>query len=482
MTEIEAVRNAAVLPGHMFGRRVIVLDYDHVDRSNVLEVLGKALAIHGRNAAETQYLWDYYRGKQPILERVKPVRPEINNKVVENRANEIVSFKVGYSVGKPIQYTARKGSEDVSAAIQLLNDYMFAEDKAAQDQAIVEWQMVCGTAYRMVLPDPVDEVDESPFEIYCLDPRETFVVYSADLGNKPIMAVKFKNTLDGPEYSIYTESEFFKVVGDGIIEHSYHALGMIPIFEYPANHARLGAFEIVLPLLDELNNVSSNRMDGLEQQIQAFIKFINCDIDSDGLEALQQYGAIKIKSVQGQVADVDVVKTDVNQDQSQTFKQDIYNSILTICGMPNRNGGSSTSDTGLAVIYRDGWSTAESRALDHENMFKPAEKRMLKLVLKICRDLGRMELKLRDVDIQFTRRNYEAIQSKSQVLCQMLQQAHIHPKLAFEHSGMFSDPEGAYAMSEEYYKQQLAEWDPQEVNENEPGADSANDRRTVQTA
>lgn len=35
---------------------------------------------------------------------------------------------------------------------------------------------------------------------------------------------------------------------------------MIPIFEYPANNARLGSFEIVLPLLDTINNIESNRM------------------------------------------------------------------------------------------------------------------------------------------------------------------------------------------------------------------------------
>lgn len=475
MTENEAVRNAAVLArDHMFGRRKIVLDYDHVDVGNVVEVLGKALATHLTNAAEIQYLWDYYRGKQPILDRVKEVRPEINNKVVENRANEIVSFKVGYSVGKPIQYTAKKGAENVSEAVQTLNDYMFAENKAAQDQHIVEWQMICGTAYRMVLPDPIGEEDESPFELYALDPRYALVAYSADLGEKPLIGVKYKDTTNGPEYSVYTNSEFFKIVQNEIVVHESHALGMVPIFEYPANHARLGAFEIVLPLLDELNNVSSNRMDGMEQQIQAFIKFINCDIDDEGLKKLREYGAIKVKSVQGTVADVSMVTNDLNQDQSQTFKQDIYNSILTICGMPNRNGGSSTSDTGLAVIYRDGWSTAESRALDHENMFKPAEKQMLRLVLRICRDLAGMDLKLRDVDIQFTRRNYEAIQSKSQVLCQMLQQPKIHPKLAFEHSGMFSDPEGAYAMSDEYYQQMLKEYEPQEVDENDASADETN--------
>lgn len=35
--------------------------------------------------------------------------------------------------------------------------------------------------------------------------------------------------------------------------------------------------------------------------------------------------------------------------------------------MPNRNGNASTSDTGSAVIMRDGWSDAEARAKDSEN-------------------------------------------------------------------------------------------------------------------
>ena len=95
-----------------------------------------------------------------------------------------------------------------------------------------------------------------------------------------------------------------------------------------------------------------------------------------------------MKSVDGQAADVGVVTTELNQTQSQTLKDDYYNAMLTICGMPNRNGGSSTSDTGSAVLLRDGWSDAEARAKDSENVFKRAEKKMLKLVLRICRDLG----------------------------------------------------------------------------------------------
>lgn len=459
----------------MFGRRVIKSSVSAITEDNVVDVLLKALSVHALNRSEIDYLWNYYKGKQPILNRVKEVRPEITNRIVENRANEIVSFKVGYLCGEPIQYVGKNGSEEITKAITRLNELMFAEDKASQDQEIVEWQMICGTAFRLVLPDDNSDVDEAPFEMYTLDPRDSFVVYSNEIGNKPLMAVKYsKDDNEITHYSIYTENMYY-LVEDGLLKESTpHALDMIPIFEYPANNARLGSFEIVLPLLDTLNNITSNRMDGIEQVIQAFIKFINCDISKEEYEEFLQLGAIKVKSVDGANADVGVVTTDLNQSQTQTLKEDCYNAILTICGMPNRNGGSSTSDTGAAVLLRDGWSLAEARAKDSENMFKKAEKKMLKLVLRICRELSDFDLGLKDIELQFTRRNYENIQSKSQVLVSMLQNNKIHPLLAFQHSGLFIDPERAYAMSVKYYEEEQAKLieqnptpDPDGTGENE---------------
>ena len=455
----------------MFGRRVIKTSVTNITSENVVDVLLKALSIHALNRSEIDYLWEYYKGKQPILHRQKEVRPEITNRIVENRANEIVSFKVGYLCGEPIQYVGKNGSEEITQGITRLNELMFAEDKAAQDQEIVEWQMICGTAYRLVLPDEKNEEDEAPFELYTLDPRDTFVVYSNEIGNKPVMAVKYsKDDNEITHYSIYTENMYYLVEGGILKESTPHALDMIPIFEYPANNARLGSFEIVLPLLDTLNNITSNRMDGVEQVVQAFIKFINCDISKEEYEEFLQLGAIKVKSVDGANADVGVVTTDLNQSQTQTLKEDCYNAILTICGMPNRNGGTSTSDTGAAVLLRDGWSLAEARAKDSENMFKKSEKKMLKLVLRICRELSDLNLGLKDIELQFTRRNYENIQSKSQVLVSMLQNNKIHPLLAFQHSGLFIDPERAYAMSLKYYEEEQAKLVEQKPVEN-PNSD-----------
>lgn len=443
---------------YMSGRRMIKTSVIQITDANVVEVLMKALTTHEFNRSEIDYLWNYYRGDQPIKNRTKEVRPEICNKIVENRANEIVSFKVGYLCGEPIQYVSRNGEESTVKAINALNEMMFAEDKATKDQEIVEWQMICGTAYRLVLPDEPGEDDEAPFEIFTLDPRDSFVVYSNEVGNKPVMAVKYsKDDNERYHYSIYTENRYY-LVEDGILKESKpHALDMIPIFEYPANSARLGSFEIVLPLLDAINNVESNRLDGVEQFIQAFWKFIGCKIDKEQFDEFKKDGAILVPpNENGGNIDVDLIVKELNQVQTQTLKEDLYTAVLTICGIPNRNGGSSTSDTGAAVLLRDGWSLAEARAKDSENVFKKNEKKMLKLVLRICRDLGDVFLYLKDIDMKFTRRNYEAIQSKSQVLISMLQEPKIHPQLAFQHSGMFSDSESAYAMSKKYYEEQQA--------------------------
>lgn len=438
-----------------FGRQLIYTDYDHIDASNVVEVLSKALVVFQSNQSDIRYLYDYWKGNQPVLSRVKEIRPEICNRIVVNRANEIVAFKTGYLMGEPVQYVNRGTEESATDAINVLNEYMFAEDKAAEDEDLAEWFSICGTAYRMILPDREDnDEDGAPFHVYTLDPRYTFVVRNSGLGNPVVMAVKFVVTEEhGTVYSIYTDREYFEVVDGNIVKQESHILGEVPIIEYPANKARLGDFEIVLDLLDAINLTASNRLDGVEQFIQSLMVFEGVDVDADDFQRLKQLGGVKVP----ENGDVRYLVQELNQTQTQTLIDDMYQTVLTICGMPNRNGGTSTSDTGSAVIMRDGWSAAESRAKRSELMFKKSEKQFLRLVLRIVNTLRGLNLKLSDIEIRFTRRNYENIQEKSQVLTTMLANSKIHPRLAFAHCGMFADPEVAYTMSMEYAEEQQKE-------------------------
>lgn len=442
---------------HLNGRRMILTDETEVNIGNVVQILRKALPYHWKNRSEISYLWSYYKGRQPILNRVKEVRPEITNKIVENRANEIISFKSGYLMGEPLQYVSRGNAENIADAINQLNEFVFAEEKPAKDKELADWFHICGTSFRMVLPDEMaGEDDESPFEIYTLDPRNTFVVYNNGLGNKPILGVKYVVDENGVvHYSCYSDHEYFEIVESKVVSYDTHILGEIPIIEYPLNMARIGAFELVIPLLDAINLTDSNRLDGVEQFIQALMLFHNVDISSEDFDELRERGAIKFKDIDPQLkAEINYLVSNLNQGETQTLVDHMYQTVLTICGMPNRNGGSSTSDTGSAVIMRDGWSAAEARAKDSELMFKKSERIFLKVVLNICRTLADMDLKVCNVEIRFTRRNYENILQKAQVLDLMLKNNKIHPRLAFEHCGLFVDSDLAYTLSAEYAEEQ----------------------------
>ena len=459
----------------LFGRRVLYTDVTEITADNVASVVQNVFPNHVANVDEINYLYNYYKGKQPILERVKKVREEINSKVVTNYANEIVSFKVGYLLNSPFQYVALTEKND---EVNILNSYMYQVGKQAQDQEVIEWNHICGTAYRYVEAKEPSEVEkgDSPFDLYTLDPRTTAIIYSSTFKKKRMAAITYtisSETNTVRNFVVYTKNKIFTYEEDtekktisGLVEKP-NTLGEIPVFEYPANNARLGAFEIVLPLLDAINRINSNDVDAGDTQIQSFLKFINCDLDGDALENLAAYGAIKIKSIDGAPADVDTVKTDYSYDGANITKQDIHNAILTICGMPVMGNGSSISANNGAILIQNGWSQAEARAKSSETMFKGSERTMLALVFKICRTISKdnVNLRISDVDCKSTRTNYENVQVKAQVLCEMLNTPRVHPKLAFEACGLFSDPENAYLISEEHYEKTLEDWNVEDVLE-----------------
>ena len=442
----------------LHGRHVAYTNQKTITPENVADVVGKAMVIHMRNAAETEYLYGYYRGRQDIRLKEKQVRPEINNKVMVNRANEIVTFKTAYLLGEPLQYVSNGGDDTVSAKVNRLNEFMRSESKDTKDKEIADWMHICGVGVRMVVPDEESEEDGSPVCIYTLDPRDAFVIYYSGVGHKPLAGVLRQWDEDGKPYQcVYTREWYFEIAGGEIKKQEARTIPYIPIIEYTNNDARMGAFEVVLPLLNAINTVESNRVDSIQDFVNAFDVFQNCELEEGQYAELAKGGmAIQIKGTQGMEAKVYRIASELNQTNTQTLVDDLYDTALTICGMPNRNGGSSTSDTGTAVIYRDGFAEAESRAKDTEKTFIRSEREFLRIVLYICRNTADLDLQLSDIKPEFTRKNLSNVQSKVQVLCEMLNNSKIHPKLAFQYSGLFSDSEEAYRISQEFYEEQQA--------------------------
>ena len=444
-----------------YGRIKIYTNEKVITADNIRDVLHKAYYEHQMNRSAIVKLWDYYRGKTAILRKTKEIRASINHKVCENRAYEIVNFHKGYTFGEPIQYIRRENTQHaetaddaLASAINTLNGYMADADKAACDNELAEWLYVCGTSYRLTLPNKQwsEDSDEPPFNVYSLDPRNTFVVYHAGVAKKPVMGVSYVTRDDNTiVYSVYTENEYYEVTDqDVILKREAHALGAIPIIEYPADNARLGVFEPVITLLNALDELQSNRLDDIEQTVNSFLAIFGAELDDETYEKLNDWKTLCMPSG----TDAKYLSVSLNQAEVQTLKADILQAIVEICSMPNRNGGSSTSDTGTAVHLRDGWAAAETKAKATELTFKKSEKMFLKLVLRILRDTVGTALRLTDIETHFTRRNYENIAAKSQVLIAMLNNPKIHPELAFAHCGMFADSESAYLQSKAWWEEQ----------------------------
>ena len=179
---------------------------------------------------------------------------------------------------------------------------------------------------------------------------------------------------------------------------------------------------------------------------------------------------VAIKSVGENKADLKVISESLDQTQTQTLKQAILDAIYEIAGIPSQaNGRTSDSSNNGAVILKNGWQGAETRAQDYEQMFREPEQRILELVSTICGQLSDLSFDANDVEPKFTRRNYEDLLSKSQTLVSMLGQEKIHPQCAYEACGLFVDTQEAYNMGMEWYRQNKEE--PQqedEVTDEEP--------------
>lgn len=454
----------------LFGRKIILSDYeeDDLDEGTIAKILTDKFYIHENNISEIDYLYDYYKGKQNILNKVKAVREKINHKVLENNAYFIVEFKKGYVFGEPIQYVQR--GDSANDEVLILNSYMLAEDKQVKDSDLAEWLYICGVASRMIIPEKENE--ESPFSLYNLDPRNSFVIYNNGLGNKPLFGVTYYINEQGNKVgTIYTKNKVYSFEGDTakfdvkFIEN--HILKRIPIFEYTLNQSRLGIIEIVKSLLDVLNEIDSNDMDAIEQFVQSLVVFVNNDVDAETFKELMDLGAVKVKTENPSTpADVKLLVNDMSHADTKVYYDRIYNQMLTIVGVPSRNDKASGGDTGQARLLGEGWTMADERAKQDENSFKKTAKEELKLILDICKRSpasGISKLKLKDVDIKFTRNKSDNLLVKAQSLLN-LKQAQIAPDIAMTVSGLFSDPNETYYKSKEYYGDSL--W-KEESNDNQ---------------
>ena len=444
--------------------------FDPSDTGRLISEINEALSIHTLNLTAMEYLYWYRRGVAPIYGKTKEVRPEINNKIHEAHAAEIVDFKNGYFLPQAASYISRKDDDEVIDKVKQLNEYLYVSGKQQADNELVDWFHTVGKADLFI---KANEDPDVPFEAYALDPRSAFVVRSTKPGNPVVYGANVVIKDDRLYLDVWDKRNLYRCEGTvvgryvtpepnyictatDVISIEPNPLGEVPIVEYHYNSVYMSAFESVIPLLDAIDQVQSDRLDGIDQFIQSLLIFYNCELgeDSEGNPITTQYvreaGALFLKSIGENKADVKELSSQLDQQQTQVLVDYLYQQVLAICGMPSTTkGGSSTSDTGLAVELRDGWQSAEMMARNCEDLFKKSNKMFDRIVLKILKGKGILDIGINDFELNFTRNEVRGVQSKAQALNTMLQSG-LHPIIALAKSGLSSDPVSDYEASRGY--------------------------------
>ena len=199
----------------LYGRHEIYVSKtaDQINAGNIAEILSEIMTVHKQNAAECDYLYKYAKGRQPIKVREKKIRPEVKNIITENHALEILTFKVGYTFGEPVQFVLygdcdiHDPEKENDTRITAFNELLRADNKISKDKTLGNWIYTCGVGYRLCLPS--EENADHPFDTFILDPRTAFVAKLDNYTKKPVVC-GFHNR-SGSQFDVYTTKKHFYI-------------------------------------------------------------------------------------------------------------------------------------------------------------------------------------------------------------------------------------------------------------------------------
>lgn len=365
-------------------------------------VLHKLIARHMQESARYERLSDYYAGKHDIISRRRLSGDTANNRVVCNHAKYIVDIAKSYLVGNPVTYTCSDGYD-----IEALKNSFIVQDMAGIDAELEKTMSIYGTAYELVYADECSQ----PRSV-CLMPSNTFVVYGAGIGEKPLYGIHYykKRDVDGSvtgvccmvcdsEYIYTYENSADSFVNMKLTEKQRHYFGALPLVEYRNNEERQGDFEQLIPLIDAYNVLQSDRVNDKEQFVDAFLFLRNIDIDSSQAKKLREerilmgYDGAEAQYLAKVMSESDV---EVLRD---SLKSDIHRFSM-IPDLSDQTFGTNLS--GVAIKYK--LMGFEQHVRNKERYFARALKQRLELYISFLSLKGAMEfVPLHRIDAVFTR-------------------------------------------------------------------------------
>ncbi|WP_394267723.1 phage portal protein [Limosilactobacillus vaginalis] len=272
------------------------------DEANLTDYVHMFLEHHyNHQVARISTLQRYYEGDNDIhYWKSDKSKNRADNRIASGHPRYITTMRVGYSLGKGIQYlynspTDKPGvdNEQADVLMQQINEFNQEVDEEYIEKTLKKSLSVTGRAFELLYTTTSMKADGKQnvnVELTVLDPANAFVVYDTNIHQNSLFGVYYYlvNFNDKPMYYVtaYTDTKVYhyepissigaKLTLSG--EPEEHFFGRVPITEYSNNDERLGDWEPDLDLIDSYDKAISEMANGEEDFSNATL-VVNGDID-----------------------------------------------------------------------------------------------------------------------------------------------------------------------------------------------------------
>ena len=343
----------------------------------------------------------------------------------------ISTVKVNYILGRPVQYgiyVEDKNDADVDVAelenaISKVKRIYRAQSKAMTDKELALQRSKVGFAYELVYIDKDDVRPHScalPVYTTCVvfdyspNPKSIYAVHWYELDEKKDLRDKYRIHLYTDNSEIIYSARNLTDSNEWIeIEKIPHYLGRVPVTLIKNNDSLIGDYELVLPLIEAIQDMSTGEQFSIQQNIDNILVFYNSRISQLKPEEQASFkrmlNDLKILTIEqneedsGLTTDVKPLSNPLNVSNTELFLDRLWKAIFKLSGVPDPTQTEFYTQTSGVAIRLQMFVGLEPFAVNGEDSFAFALRRRFKMynrVLALRNQTREVDAGL--VDIRFT--------------------------------------------------------------------------------
>lgn len=313
----------------------------------------------------------YYLGDNDIHYWIndKKIRNRADNRIASGFAKFITNMRVGYMLGKPIQFKPDDDNGDDSSVDDLLSQFNQENDEKYHEKVMKTNLSVTGRAYELLYAGDAEEDDEGnvktpDVKLRAIDPATAFVVYDTSIDRHSLFGVRYYtveyNSRTISYVDVYTADTTYHFMSeDGLttqsgsdyqlVSQEQTSFGAVPLTEYVNNESKTGDWESKLDEIDAYDLAMSEMANSEEDFANAKL-VLNGDLDfSDNMVEVHNADGSVMVNDDGEPVKVPKIDT---KDQFLWLKPSV---------VPSSNGSNTVVPSSAEYLTKQineaGWKT-----------------------------------------------------------------------------------------------------------------------------